>query len=231
MLEQIKKRVYQANLDLIKYDLVVFTWGNASERDPKSGYVVIKPSGVDYDSMKEEDMVIVSLDGKIVEGKLNPSSDTETHLEIYRKHPEIGGIVHTHSTFSVAYAQAGKGLIAYGTTHADYFYGNIPCTRALSKEETETNYELNTGKVINETLNEDALETPGILVKSHGPFAFGKDASQAVYHAVILEEIAKMNFITETVNPNVEAVERYLLDKHFNRKHGKNAYYGQGDKK
>lgn len=228
MLEHMKERVFRANLDLVKHDLVVFTWGNASERDPISGYIVIKPSGVDYDTMKAEDMVVVSMDGKIIEGNLNPSSDFHTHLEIYRHHPEIGGIVHTHSTFSVAYAQAGKGLTAYGTTHADYFYGDVPCTRVLTMEEIESDYELNTGKVINETIGIDALKIPGILVKNHGPFTFGKDASQAVYHAVVLEEIAKMNFLTETIDPNAKRVDEFILKKHYNRKHGKNAYYGQG---
>ncbi|HPJ24501.1 MAG TPA: L-ribulose-5-phosphate 4-epimerase AraD, partial [Bacillota bacterium] len=195
-----------------------------------SGHIVIKPSGVDYDVMKAEDMVVVSIDGKIIEGNLNPSSDLDTHLEIYRHHPEIGGIVHTHATFSVAYAQAGKVLTAYGTTHADYFYGDVPCTRALKKDEVESDYELNTGKVINETIGTDALKIPGVLVKNHGPFTFGKDASQAVYHAVVLEEIAKMNYLTETIDPNAKRVDQFLLDKHYHRKHGKNAYYGQGGK-
>lgn len=231
MLENIKERVYKANLDLVKHGLVLFTWGNVSERDPNSGYIVIKPSGVDYDLMKAEDMVVLTLEGKIVEGKLKPSSDADTHLEIYSKHPEIGGIAHTHSTYATSYAQAGEDLTAYGTTHADYFYGDVCCTRELKREEIENQYEINTGKVINETLEENALKIPAVLVKNHGPFCFGKDAFQAVYHSVVLEEIAKMNYLTKTIDSNVIRVNQFLLDKHYNRKHGKNSYYGQGEKK
>jgi L-ribulose-5-phosphate 4-epimerase len=230
-IETVKQRVFRANLELVKRDLVVYTWGNVSERDPKTGYVVIKPSGVDYETMRPEDMVVLDINGKIIEGSLKPSSDTPTHLEIYRKHPEIGGIVHTHSAFATAYAQAGKELKAYGTTHADYFHGDVPVTRALTESEIDVDYELNTGKVINEILNRDALRVPGVLVKNHGPFSFGKDASDAVYHAVVMEEIARMNLMTERINPEVERVEQYLVDKHYERKHGVTAYYGQGEKK
>ncbi|MEG2002451.1 MAG: L-ribulose-5-phosphate 4-epimerase [Clostridia bacterium] len=231
MLEELKEKVFKANLDLVKYGLVIFTWGNVSEIDKESGLVVIKPSGVSYDKMKASDMVVVDLDGKVVEGTLNPSSDTPTHLEIYKAHKDVGGVVHTHSTTATGFAQSGKAITALGTTHADYFYGDIPCTRALSKDEIEHDYEKNTGKVINETFSGiDFMSVPGVIVKNHGPFAWGKDGDNAVYNAVVLEEVAKMAVVALTVNPNVERVDQFLLDKHYMRKHGKNAYYGQKNK-
>lgn len=226
MLEELKELVFKANLDLVKNKLVLLTWGNVSAIDRKSGYVVIKPSGVKYDEMKPSDMVVVDLEGNIIEGNLNPSSDTPTHLELYKKHKEIGGIVHTHSTFATAFAQAGKEIKEYGTTHADYFYGDIPCTRSLNKNEMDE-YEKNTGKVINETFeNKDVLSLPGCLVKNHGVFAWGEDANEAVYHATVLEEVAKIAYLTETLGCE-EKLPKHIADKHFNRKHGKNAYYGQ----
>ena len=229
MLKQLKKTVCQANLDLVKHGLVLFTWGNVSAINREKGLVVIKPSGVNYDGMTEEDMVVVDLDGNVVDGKWKPSSDTPTHVELYKAFPEIGGIVHTHSTFATSFAQAGRAVPAYGTTHADYFHGDIPCARALTQEEIETAYEKNTGAVIIETLQgKNVMEIPGILVKNHGPFAWGKDADEAVYHAAVLEQVAKMSVLTESINPNVGRADQYLLDKHYLRKHGKNAYYGQG---
>lgn len=230
MLEELKEKVFQANLDLVKNKLVIYTWGNVSERDIKTGYVVIKPSGVSYDEMKASDMVVVDLDGHIIEGNLRPSSDTKTHLEIYKAHPEINGVVHTHSTHAVAFAQAGLEILPYGTTHADYFYGPVVCTRCLTNEELEEDYEKNTGVVINETIKEkniDVEAVPAILVKNHGVFAWGKDSNDAVYHATVLEEIAKMNILTKILNPEVNNIPQYLLNKHYQRKHGKNAYYGQ----
>lgn len=232
MLEALKEQVYRANMDLVKHNLIIFTWGNASGIDRETGLVVIKPSGVDYDRLTPNDMVVVSLDGKVVEGYLRPSSDTATHLEIYRNFPEIGGIVHTHSTYATIFAQAGRSVLPYGTTHADYFYGPVPLTRALTETEINTDYELNTGKVIVETLklnNIDPLAVPGVLVKNHGPFTYGKTAHDAVYHAVVLEEVAKMALFTELLNPQVATLDQYLLDKHYYRKHGKNAYYGQNN--
>ena len=230
MLEDIKKRVCEANLDLVAKGVVIYTWGNVSEIDENRKYVVIKPSGVDYDNMKPEDMVVVSLeDGSVIDGKLKPSSDTPTHLEIYRAFPEIGGITHTHSINAVAFAQAGLSIPALGTTHADYFYGDVPCTRELSKEEVETSYEANTGKVIVEHFKNNNLnpkEIPAVLIKNHGPFAWGKDAKQSVYHAVVLENIAEMTMKSLSLNPK-SSMAQYVLDKHYNRKHGKNAYYGQ----
>ncbi len=229
MLEALKEKVYKANIDLVKYGLVVFTWGNVSERDKETGLVVIKPSGVDYDTMKAEDMVVVDLEGNIVEGKLNPSSDTPTHLELYKKYPFIGGITHTHSTNVVSFAQAGKDIPALGTTHADYFYGDIPCTRALSKEEIESAYEKNTGSVIIEEIEKrgyNPLSIPGIVVKNHGPFSWGKDGNASVYHAVVMEKVAEMALKTLVLNKNAE-MGQYILDKHYKRKHGPNAYYGQ----
>ncbi|MBQ7227332.1 MAG: L-ribulose-5-phosphate 4-epimerase [Clostridia bacterium] len=227
-MQALKETVLKANLDLVKNGLVLYTWGNVSAIDRERGLVVIKPSGVDYDGMTAEDMVVVDLDGNVVEGKYRPSSDTPTHIELYKAHPEIGGVVHTHSTYATARAQSGKPLTAYGTTHADYFYGDVPCTRALTKEEIDEAYEKNTGLVINETIGDkDALAVPAILVKNHGPFAWGKDADDAVYHATVLEEVAKMASITESFNKEVNRADDYLLDKHYNRKHGKNAYYGQ----
>lgn len=240
MLEHLKNEVLKANLDLVKNGLVLFTWGNVSARD--GNYIVIKPSGVDYDGMKAEDMVVVDLEGKVVEGKFRPSSDTPTHLEIYKAHPEIGGIVHTHSTCATAFAQAGRAIPAYGTTHADYFYGQVPCTRDLFESETD-GYEKNTGAVINETLARHSeaqpknptvnavLAIPACLVAHHGVFAWGKNAAEAVYHATVVEEVAKMAFITENLTPLTKRLPQHILDKHYNRKHGSNAYYGQGDKK
>ncbi len=227
MLEALKKAVCDANLDLVAKGVVIYTWGNVSGIDRESGLVVIKPSGVDYDNMKPEDMVVVDLEGNVVEGDLRPSSDTPTHLEIYKKFPEVGGVTHTHSTFACAFAQAGLSIPALGTTHADYFYGDIPCARELTEEEVNTEYEKNTGLVIIDAMKDiDPIAVPGILVKNHGPFSFGKDAAASVYHAVVLEEVAKMAYIALTLNKDIE-IKQYLLDKHYLRKHGKNAYYGQ----
>lgn len=230
MLEELKEKVLKANLDLVKNKLVLFTWGNVSEIDRKSGLVVIKPSGVDYDSMKANDMVVVDLNGKVVEGDLRPSSDTPTHLEFYKAFPDVGGVTHTHSTFATAWAQAGRAIPFYGTTHADYFYGDIPCARALTQAEIEGEYEKNTGLAIVEKFQRDGLkplEVPGVLIKSHGVFAFGKDGDQSVYHATVIEEVAKMATITEAVNPQVSRADMFMMEKHYMRKHGKNAYYGQ----
>lgn len=232
MLEELKERVFKENLELVKNGLVVLTWGNVSGIDREKGLIVIKPSGVSYDNMKAEDMVVVDLDGKVVEGKYRPSSDTPTHIYLYKKFKEIGGVVHTHSSFAVAFAQAGRSIPAYGTTHADVFYGDVPCARSLTKEEIEDAYELNTGKVIAETFeNKDPIAVPSVLVKNHGPFSWGKSPEDAVHNAVTLEEVAKMAFITETIGGKVKRVDKYLLDKHYNRKHGKNAYYGQKENK
>ena len=231
MLEKLKEKVFKANLDLVKHGLVLFTWGNVSEIDKESQLVVIKPSGVSYDDMKASDMVVVDLNGKVMEGDFNPSSDTPTHLEIYKAHSDIGGVVHTHSTTATGFAQAGVPITAYGTTHADYFYGDIPCTRALTKDEIENDYEKNTGVVINETFEGvDFASIPGCIVKNHGPFSWGKDGDAAVYNAVVLEEVAKMALVAKSVNPLVQPVDKYLLDKHYLRKHGANAYYGQKTK-
>lgn len=228
-MDALKQQVFQANLDLVKYQLVLFTWGNVSGIDREKGLVVIKPSGISYSSMTVEDMVVVDLDGTVVEGGLNPSTDTATHLELYKAFPEIGGVVHVHATHSVAFAQAGREIPAYGTTHADYFYGSVPCTRALTQEEVASAYEKNTGLVIVEALQGmDAMQVPAILVKNHGPFTWGKDADAAVYHAVVLEEVARMAMLTEAIHPGVSTADQYLLDKHYQRKHGKDAYYGQG---
>ena len=230
MLDKLKQRVLEANLALVSHQLVVFTWGNASERDPETGYIVIKPSGVHYDQMKAEQMVVLDPDGKQLEGDLKPSSDAPTHLELYRNFPDIGGVVHTHSPWATSWAQAGKAIPAYGTTHADYFYGAVPCTRALSREEVEGEYEHNTGSLIVETFEHlDCLSMHGVLVHGHGPFTWGKDGLEAVHHAVVLEEVAMMAFRTEVLG-NHKPLEQYLLDKHYLRKHGKDAYYGQ-DKK
>ncbi len=226
MLEALKEKVYKANLELVKNGLVLFTWGNVSAIDRESGLVAIKPSGVKYEDMRADDIVIVDLDGNVVEGTLNPSSDTPTHLELYKAHGEIGGIAHTHSTFATAFAQAGREIKAYGTTHADYFYGDIPCSRSLDESETE-HYERDTGRVINETFEGKSVTAiPACLVKNHGVFAWGKDASEAVYHATVTEEVAKMAYITETLG-GTERLPSHIADKHYNRKHGKNAYYGQ----
>lgn len=229
MLEALKEQVLRANLDLVKYGVVIFTWGNVSALDRETGLVVIKPSGVDYSVMKAEDMVVVDIDGNRVEGKLNPSTDLPTHLEIYKAYPEVGGVVHTHSAHATAWAQAGRGIPFYGTTHADYFYGEIPCTRELRRDEVETDYEKNTGLVIVETIGDrEPLAMPGALVKSHGVFSWGKDAANAVHNAVVMEYVAKMATEAEAVNPGIHSAPDYLLEKHYQRKHGKNAYYGQG---
>ncbi|SCH50701.1 L-ribulose-5-phosphate 4-epimerase UlaF [uncultured Clostridium sp.] len=230
MLENLKKEVFEANLELVKHNLVIFTWGNVSGIDREKNLIVIKPSGVSYDRMTVDDMVVVDFDGHVVEGNLKPSSDTDTHIELYKKYEEIGGVVHTHSTFATGWAQAKLGIIPLGTTHSDYFYGEIPCTRELSKNEVEYNYEKNTGLVILEELekrNIEPLSIPGILVASHGPFAWGKDSKNAVHNAVVLEEVSKMNFISKSLNPSISNINDYVLDKHYLRKHGENAYYGQ----
>lgn len=228
MLEALKQRVFQANLDLVKHGLVLFTWGNVSAIDRETGLVVIKPSGVEYDVMRADDMVVVDLEGNIVEGRLNPSSDTPTHLELYKAFPNAGGVVHTHSKCATAFAQSGRSLSAYGTTHADYFYGEVPCARALTEEEIQSAYEKNTGVVILETfrgLDPDAI--PGCLVRNHGPFTWGTTCDKAVYHAAVLEYCAEMAMMTEQLCTEAIPADKYLLDKHYLRKHGKNAYYGQ----
>lgn len=229
MLEKLKKQVYKANLLLPKHGLVTFTWGNVSGINRKKGLVVIKPSGVAYEEMKADDMVLVALDtGKVVEGKLKPSSDTATHLELYKAFPNIGGIVHTHSRWATTFAQAGRGIMALGTTHADYFYGEIPCTRKMSPAEIEAEYEKETGTVIIETFEDkDPDGLPAVLVHSHGPFAWGTDAMNAVHNAVVLEEVAFMNFHAMMLEPGISPMQQELLDKHYLRKHGANAYYGQ----
>ena len=230
MLEELKEKVLQADLELPKRGLITYTWGNVSGIDREKGLVVIKPSGVSYDGMKASDMVVLDLDGNRVEGTLNPSSDTPTHLELYKKYPDLGGVVHTHSTSATSWAQAGRDIPLYGTTHADYFFGDIPCARSLTKEEIEGEYERNTGLVIIETLEErnvNPVYTPGILVKNHGVFTWGKDADEAVHNAVVLEEVAKMATFTEMINKDADKAPEYLRDKHFYRKHGENAYYGQ----
>jgi len=213
---------------LPRYGLVTFTWGNVSAIDRVRGWVVIKPSGVAYDVMQPEDMVVVDLEGNVIEGKWNPSSDTATHLALYRRYPTLGGVVHTHSTHATAWAQAGLAIPALGTTHADYFFGDIPCTRPLTEAEVQGEYELNTGKVIIETIGEcEPLHTPGIVVWQHGPFAWGKNAHEAVHNAVVLEEVAKMAWIARGINPQLQPIDRYLMNKHYLRKHGPDAYYGQ----
>lgn len=230
MLEELKKKVYEANILLPKYGLVTFTWGNVSAIDRESGYFVIKPSGVEYEDMGPEDMVIMDLDGNKIEGKLNPSSDTATHIEIYKGFKEVGGIVHTHSSYATSWAQAGRGIPCYGTTHADYFYGEIPCVRNLSKEEIEEAYEKNTGVLIVsefERLKKDPVAVPAVLCKNHGVFAWGKDAHAAVHNAVVTEEVAKMAYRCELINSKVKEAPQELQDKHYYRKHGANAYYGQ----
>ena len=228
MLEELKEKVCRANLDLVRHGLVIFTWGNVSAIDRASGLVVIKPSGVSYDNMKPSDMVVVALDGKVVEGELNPSSDTPTHVELYKAFPNIGGVVHTHSTYATAWAQAGRDIPSLGTTHADYFHDDIPCTRDMSKEEVFGEYEKETGKVIIETFaGKDPAAVPAVLVYSHGPFAWGKDAMNAVHNAVVLEEVAFMDWHAMILNPALGPMQQTLLDKHYLRKHGKNAYYGQ----
>jgi L-ribulose-5-phosphate 4-epimerase len=227
MLEELKKIVYEANMMLPKYHLVTFTWGNVSAIDRASGLFVIKPSGVDYEKMKPEDMVVMDLNGNRVEGTMNPSSDTPTHLELYKAFGEIGGIVHTHSPYATGWAQAGRDLPCYGSTHADYFYGDIPCARNLTAAEIEEGYEKNTGLVIIETFRgRNPVYVPGVLCKNHGPFAWGKDAAEAVHNAVVMEEVAKMDLFTEIVDRHAERTPQYMQDKHFMRKHGPNAYYG-----
>ena len=230
MLEQLKKEVLEANLLLPKYNLVTFTWGNVSGIDREKGLIVIKPSGVEYDVMTADDMVVVDLDGNVVEGHLNPSSDTATHIELYKAFPEIGGVIHTHSPWATSWAQAGRGIPAYGTTHADYFYGEIPCTRQLTPEEVERAYEKETGTVIIEAFRErsiDPVAVPGVIVYKHGPFSWGKNPHQAVHNAVVMETVADMAYHAEQINPQGTPIEQYLLDKHYMRKHGPNAYYGQ----
>ncbi len=230
MLEELKEKVYRANMQLPEYGLVTFTWGNVSGIDREKGLFVIKPSGVEYEELKPSDMVVMDLEGNKVEGDYNPSTDTETHLELYKAFPEVGGIVHTHSTYAVAWAQAGKDIPCYGTTHADYFYGDIPCARNLTPEEIEEAYEKNTGKVIIEAFEgKNPMYVPGVVCKNHGPFAWGKDCFQAVYHAVVLEKVAEMNILTRIVDPEVKQAPQAIQDKHFMRKHGPNAYYGQGN--
>ena len=230
MLEQLKQQVYEANMELPRRGLVTYTWGNVSGIDRESGLFVIKPSGVEYDELRPEDLVVLDLNGNKVEGKLNPSSDTKTHIELYKAFPELGGIVHTHSTHAVAWAQAGRDIPCFGTTHADYFYGPVPCARALTQEEIDEDYEKNTGKVIIEAFqgrNIQPMHVPGVVCSSHGPFTWGKDAAQAVYHAVVLEEVAKMALLTLQIDPNAAPAPQRIQDKHFLRKHGPNAYYGQ----
>ena len=228
MLEELKERVYKANMELPKYGLVTFTWGNVSEIDRESGYFAIKPSGVDYDKLKPEDMVIMDFEGNKIEGSHNPSSDTATHIELYKAFPEIGGIVHTHSPWATSWAQAGREIPCYGTTHADYIYGEVPCARCLEGTEFEE-YEKNTGLLIANIFKEkDYKAVPAVLCKNHGPFTWGKDGFEAVHHAVVLEEVAKMAARCEMIQPQAEPAPQELQDKHYYRKHGANAYYGQG---
>ncbi|MBQ9389717.1 MAG: L-ribulose-5-phosphate 4-epimerase [Synergistaceae bacterium] len=232
MLKDLREEVYCANMELPKRGLVVYTWGNVSGIDREKGLVVIKPSGVEYDDLTPDNLVIVDMNNKIVEGSMNPSSDTKTHVELYKSFPSIGGIVHTHSPHAVAWAQAGKDIPCYGTTHADYFYGSVPCTRNLTAQEVDEDYELNTGRVIAETFRErksDPLAVPGVICHSHGPFTWGKNAAKAVYHAVVLEEVAKMAMYTVTIDARAPEAPQYVLDKHYLRKHGPDAYYGQGN--
>ena len=232
MLQELKRQVYEANMLLPKYGLVTFTWGNVSAIDRERGLFVIKPSGVEYESMKPEDMVVMDLNGNRVEGKLRPSSDTPTHLELYKAFPEIGGIVHTHSSYATSWAQAGRSIPCYGTTHADYIYGEVPCIRCLTKEEIDEAYETNTGKLIVSEFKrskKEIMAVPAVLCKNHGPFTWGKDAKDAVHNAVVLEEVAKMAYRTESINSRVEPAPQELQDKHYYRKHGAGAYYGQED--
>lgn len=231
MLEALKEAVLQANLELPKKNLVTYTWGNVSGIDREKGLVVIKPSGVSYEEMKASDMVVLDLQGNKIEGDMRPSSDTPTHIALYNQYPELGGVVHTHSRWATVWAQAGMSIPPLGTTHADYFYGAIPCTRRLTQEEIEGEYELNTGKVIIETftnLGINPVHVPGVVCYSHGPFAWGKNPDEAVHNAVVMEEVAMMALNTKLLNPSIGDVDSYLLDKHFLRKHGANAYYGQG---
>lgn len=230
MLETLKQAVYEANMELPRKGLVTYTWGNVSGIDRESGLVVIKPSGVNYEDLTPEKLVVLDLEGNVVEGNLNPSSDTKTHLELYKAYPQLGGIVHTHSPYAVAWAQAGKDIPCYGTTHADYFYGPVPCARSLTLDEVEADYEKSTGEVIIETFSERSIDpafVPAVICRNHGPFTWGKDAKQAVYHAVVLEEVARMALLTVQLSPEVAPAPQYLQDKHFMRKHGPNASYGQ----
>ena len=234
MLEELKKKVYEANILLPKYGLVTFTWGNVSEIDRESGLFVIKPSGVDYDVMTPEDMVVMDLNGKKIEGEMNPSSDMPTHLELYKAWKDIGGIVHTHSSYATSWAQAGRGIPCYGTTHADYFYGEIPCARCLTKDEIAEAYEENTGHLIVEEyarLKKDPVAVPAVLCKNHGVFTWGKNGMEAVHNAVVTEEVAKMAYRCEVINPQIKPAPQELQDKHYYRKHGANAYYGQVEKR
>lgn len=227
MIKDLKEKVYLANLELVKHGLVIFTWGNASAIDREQGLVVIKPSGVPYEKMKAEDMVVIDLEGNVLEGKLRPSSDTPTHLILYKAFPEAGGIVHTHSTYATAWAQAGKEIPNIGTTHADYFCDAIPCTRKMTREEIDVDYEKETGNVIVERFRDlNPEHTPGVLVENHGPFSWGKDADEAVHNAVVMEQVAKIAYLSYSINPLLEMNE-HLIKKHFNRKHGPDAYYGQ----
>lgn len=233
MLEQLKDAVYKANMELPKHGLITFTWGNVSGIDRARGVFVIKPSGVSYEELRPGDMVVVDMAGQVVEGELNPSSDTKTHLELYRAFPEIGGVVHTHSPYATSWAQACRDIPCYGTTHADYFYGPIPCTRSLKAGEVEEDYEGNTGRIIVDLFRDQVVDpkaVPGVICANHGPFTWGKDAAQAVYHAVVLEEVAKMATFTEQNNPRVGPIPRWVQDKHYMRKHGPDAYYGQEGK-
>ena len=230
MLEELKEKVYLANMELPKRGLVTYTWGNVSGIDREKGLFVIKPSGVECDELKPSDMVVMDLQGNKVEGDMNPSSDTKTHLVLYNAFPQVGGIVHTHSPYAVAWAQAGEDLPCYGTTHADYFYGSIPCARHLTQAELDEDYEKNTGVTIVETFKErglDPMAVPAVLCFSHGPFTWGKDPAQAVYHSVVLEECAKMGLFTKMINPNAAPAPQRMQNKHYMRKHGPNAYYGQ----
>ena len=234
MLEELKKKVYEANILLQKYGLVTFTWGNVSEIDRESGLFVIKPSGVDYDVMTPEDMVVMDLNGKKIEGEMNPSSDMPTHLELYKAWKDIGGIVHTHSSYATSWAQAGRGIPCYGTTHADYFYGEIPCARCLTKDEIAEAYEENTGHLIVEEfarLKKDPVAVPAVLCKNQGVFTWGKNGMEAVHNAVVTEEVAKMAYRCEVINPQIRPAPQELQDKHYYRKHGANAYYGQAEKR
>jgi L-ribulose-5-phosphate 4-epimerase len=227
MLEQLREEVFRANLDLVRHHLVIFTWGNASAIDRERGLVVIKPSGVSYDGMTAADLVVVTLDGRVVEGTLRPSSDTPTHLELYRAFPQIGGVVHTHSSYATAWAQAGMPLPILGTTHADYFYGDIPITRDMSAAEIDGEYEKETGRVVVEAFaGKNPMHTPGVLVRNHGPFTWGRDAGEAVHNSVVLEEVARTTFVARMLNPRA-AMHDPLTEKHFSRKHGPDAYYGQ----
>lgn len=230
MLKKLKKAVYEANMELPKRGLVTYTWGNVSGIDRQSGLMVIKPSGVEYEELTPEDLVVVDLNGNKVDGSLNPSSDTRTHLELYKAFPRLGGIVHTHSPYAVGWSQAGEDIPCYGTTHADYFYGPIPCARHLTQEEIDEDYEKNTGTVIIEAFNRrrlDPVAVPGVICRSHGPFTWGKDPAQAVYHAVVLEEVAKMAALTRLIKPNAAPAPEHVVYKHYMRKHGPDAYYGQ----